>query len=119
MDDDATRMMMMMSMTTARGLLKLPAFCQAMASRVSPRMSMWSMLMLVMTDTSGRAMKLVESYRPPMPTCPRDDVIIIIIIIIIIIDQDVHADAGDDGHFRARDEVGRVVPTADAHLPAC
>ena len=47
--------------------LIIPAFSYAIFSKVSPRYSVCSMLMLVITETSGCNM-LVASYLPPIPT---------------------------------------------------
>ena len=46
----------------------MPAFSAAMASTVSPRISVWSRPMRVMTAASGTSMTLVASRRPPRPT---------------------------------------------------
>ena len=47
--------------------LMMPAFSKAIFASVSPRICVWSKLMLVMIDSIG-SQTLVESKRPPRPT---------------------------------------------------
>ena len=56
-----------LSVTEGMPCLMIPAFSKAIFSMVSPRKAVCSMLMLLMTATSG-TMTLVASKRPPMPT---------------------------------------------------
>ena len=53
--------------TTVEPSLMIPAFSEAISASVSPRMAMWSLLIEVMTATSG-VTTLVASSRPPSPT---------------------------------------------------
>src|SRR5208283_3122266 len=53
--------------TTGVLFLIIPAFSDAMSESEFPRNSVWSQLMLVITDTAG-CIILVASSLPPMPT---------------------------------------------------
>ena len=53
--------------TTGTLCLIIPAFCAAIKGRVSPKISIWSQPILVITERSGVIM-LVESNLPPRPT---------------------------------------------------
>ncbi|MBS4163526.1 hypothetical protein PRO82_000829 [Candidatus Protochlamydia amoebophila] len=52
-------------MTGVRGLM-IPAFSLAIASRLSPKISVWSRLIEVMIERTGETM-FVASNRPPKP----------------------------------------------------
>ena len=47
--------------------LKIPHFCCAIFSIVSPRIAVWSSPIVVITAQSGDFIVLVQSSRPPIP----------------------------------------------------
>ena len=53
--------------TTGTFCLIIPAFSKAILGNVSPKISVWSLEILVIRETSGMII-LVESKRPPKPT---------------------------------------------------